>query len=296
MKGILRLAAVAAAALASLWAAAAQAQSCDRACLGALVTQYVDALIAHDPSTLPLSDKVRFTENGREMELGEGAWKTVTAKTGFRHDYIDTRKQIAVSHVELRDGDVPVLYSLALHVTDGKIAGVESIVHRVTPDSIFQPKVLNQPVRGMDEPAPPGMIQSREDMVAIALRYTEGLRIGNFADAKVPFGPETYRVENGVITAGEGCGMTNCGMYSQRIMLHPSLVPSVVAVDEEKGTVVLWMNFGDTRSYGDNRALVTFEAFRIWGGAIRSINAFFDFLPASTPRFWDSADPLPSRY
>ena len=274
----------------------AWAAECDRACLGGLVTQYVEALAARDPSALPLADEVRFTENGSALELGKGAWATITAKGGFRHDYLDTAKQVAAAHVELREGDIPVLYSLALHVEDGKIAGIESIVHRVTPDSVFQPKVLGEPVRGMDDPVPAGQRMSRRDMVAMALSYTEGLRIGSFTDAKVPFAPDAYRVENGVITAGEGCGRAPCGMYEGRIMVHPGIIPSVVAVDEENGTVLLWMNFGYTGSYGENRVLVTFEAFKVWGNAIHSINAFFDFLPIGTSRFWDSSDPVPKLY
>lgn len=276
--------------------AQARAQSCDRACLGGLVTQYVDALVARDASALPLADEVRFTENGLEREFGTGAWEAQLTRGTFRHDYLDTAKQVAAAHVELREGGTPVLYSLALHVEGGKIAGVESIVHRVTPDAVFQPKVLGEPVRGMDDPVPAGQRMSRTDMVAMALRYTEGLRIGSFRDANVPFGPDTYRVENGVITAGEGCGREPCGMYAGRIMVHPGIIPSVVAVDEENGTVLLWMNFGYTGSYGENRVLVTFEAFKIWGGAIHSISAFFDFLPIGTSRFWDSSDPVPKVY
>ena len=85
-------------------------------------------------------------------------------------------------------------------------------------------------------------------------------------------------------------------MYDQRIMVHPGILPSVVAVDEENGTVLLWMNFGDTGSYGENRVLVTFEAFKIWGGEIHAVNAFFDFLPTGTSRFWNSTDPVPHLY
>jgi hypothetical protein len=290
LRALLALAAISAA------STPANAADCDRACLAALVTQYVDALVAHDPSGLPLAETVTVTENGRAAELGKGAWESVTGRGTFRQDYLDTAKQVAAAHVELRNGDAPMLYSLALHVKDGKIAGIESVVHTVTPDSPFQPTQLGGPIRGMNDPIQPGLRQSREDMVAIALRYAEGLRIGNFIDARVPFAPETYRVENGVITAGQGCRSRNCDMYAPGIMVHPGLIPSVVAVDEENGTVLLWMNFGYTGSYGENRVLVTFEAFKIWGGSIHAINAFFDFLPIGTPRSWPSEDRVPSLY
>lgn len=291
------IAAMATACMALLAApAAAQDDMCDRACLGDLLTRYVEAVSAHDHTMLPLAENAEYTEGGRAVPMGEGVWQTTTARGSFRHDYLDTTRQVAAAHVDFLEGDVPVLVSVALHVDGGEISAVETIVQRVTPDSPFQPQVLDQPVRGLDTPVPDGMRQSRADMVAIALRYAEGLRTGNFIDAGVPFAPEAYRVENGVITAGEGCSFAPCDPARQRIMVHPGLIPSVVAVDEENGTVLLWMNFGYTDSYGPGRALVTMEAFKIWGGSIHAINAFFDFLPIGRGRGWPSEDPVPRVY
>jgi len=289
-------AAVCAAVMVAFLPSPAAAQDCDRACLSGMLDQYVQAMLAHDPSTLPLAENIRYTEGGNYVTLGAGAWSTLTGRGTFRHDYLDTASQVAAAHIDFREGDRPVLVSVALHVDGGRISGIETIIHRLTPESPFQPKVLGEPVRGMDRPLAAHERQSRADMVDIAMRYAEGLRIGNFTDAGVPFAPETYRVENGVITAGEGCAFGECGLYAQRIMVHPGLIPSVVAVDEENGTVLLWMNFGYTASYGDNRALVTFEAFKIWGGSVHSINAFFDFLPIGTPRIWPSEEPVRGLY
>jgi hypothetical protein len=181
-----------------------------------------------------------------------------------------------------------------LHMQGRKIAGIETLVQRITPDSRFQPTELGKPVRGMNDPVPSGKRQSRESMIRTALTYTEGLRVGSFIDGGTPFAPGTYRVENGVITAGDGCGRGDCGMYAQNIILHPGIIASVAAVDEESGIVLLWMNFGHTgSSYGEGNALVTFEAFKVWDGQIQSINAFFRGLPISTSRFWPSSDPIP---
>lgn len=271
---------------------AAPEVDCDRECLGGLITQYVDALVAHDPSKMDLASDVRFTEDSSELALGEGLWETVTAKGGFRQDYLDPEKQIAVSHVELFEGENPVLYSVVLRVEDEKIAGIETLVQRINPDSPYRPTQLGGPIKGMNDPVPADKKQSRASMIETALTYTEGLRIGNFTEGGTPFAEGTYRVENGVITAGEGCGRDDCGMYAQRIMLHPNILASVAAVDEENGIVVLWMNFGFTDSYGPGNSLVTFEAFKVWGGEIHSINAFFRTIPLSTPRYWTTSDPL----
>ncbi len=56
------------------------------------------------------------------------------------------------------------------------------------------------------------------------------------------------------------------------------------------------MNFGYTGSYGPDRVLVTMEAFKIWGGEIHAINAFFDFLPIGTSRMWTSEALVPQVY
>ncbi|MXO59001.1 hypothetical protein GRI89_05550 [Altererythrobacter salegens] len=272
----------------------ASAQDCDRACLKGLLDGYIEALVAHEPGRVPTTPDVRMTENTREVPFGEGEWQTVTGIGTFRHDYLDTGAQVAAAHVHLLEGAIPVLYSVVLHVKDSRIAGVEAIVHKVQPGDRFQPKVLGEPVRGMDTTVPPGAAMSRADMVQAALSYTEGLRIGNFTTSGTGFASETYRVENGVITSGAGCPFYDCGMYATPLMLHPDIAASVAAVDEEAGTVLLWMNFGDTNSYGPGNALVTLEAFKIWGGQIHAINAFFSFLPHEARRNWTTTDPLPA--
>lgn len=278
-------------ALAAITTCAAQAADCDRACLKGMITKYVDAMVARDPARLPLAANARFTEDSQELKLGEGLWKTVTKKGDFRQDYIDTRKQIAASHVMVFEDNATVLYSVLLRVAGQKITGIETLVDRIMPNSRFKPDSLEKPLGGMSAPVPAGKRMPRAEMIAAALRYPEGLRIGNFTDAKTPFSKEAYRVENGTFIAGEGGPRPNApGLFTQKIMLHPDVKANVAAVDEEEGIVLLWMNFGDTNSYGPGNALVTFEAFKVWGGEIHAINAFFRILPKETQRGWPSAE------
>jgi hypothetical protein len=288
------IAAVSISALLCFLQAPAFAQDCDRACLSGLLTQYVDALVAHDSSKLPLADNVKVTEDSKGIKLGEGLWKTATSKGQFRQDYLDLKKQVAATHVQILEGPNQVLYSVLLHVKNKKIEGIETLVQRLTPDSRFQPTELGAPIRGMNDPVPAGKKDTREAMIKIAMTYPEGLRVGSFTDGGTPFAAETYRVENGVITAGQGCGRGDCNMYAQNITVHPSIIANVAVVDEENGVVVLWMNFGHAGdSYGVGNSLVTFEAFKVWGGEIHSVNAFFRGLPIGTARFWPSSDPVP---
>jgi hypothetical protein len=278
-------------AFAAMTANRAQAADCDRACLKGMITNYVDAMVAHDPSKLPLAANARFTEDSKDLKPGDGLWKTVTKKGDFRQDYIDLNKQIAASHVVVFEENAQILYSVLLRVADRKITGIETLVDRITPNSRFKPDSLEKPLGGMSAPVPAGQRMPRPEMIRAALKYPEGLRIGNFTDAKTPFSKEAYRVENGTFIAGEGGPRPNApGLFTQKIMLHPDVKASVAAVDEEEGQVLLWMNFGDTNSYGPGNALVTFEAFKVWGGEIHAINAFFRILPKETQRGWPAAD------
>ena len=61
---------------------------------------------------------------------------------------------------------------------------------------------------------------------------------------------------------------------TQRIIEHPALTKSLAAVDEEQGTVVFWLNFGDTGTYGPGNALVTFEAFKVFDNQLQVVQAF----------------------
>jgi hypothetical protein len=192
----------------------AQAANCDRACMKGLITKYVDAVVAHNPSALPLAKNVRFTEDSKELKLGEGVWKTATKKGDYRQDYIDLKKHIAASHLVVFEENAQILYSVLLHVDGDKIAGVETLVDRITPNSKFKPDSLDNPLPGMSAAVPAGKRMSRADMEKAALHYPAGLKIGNFTEAKTPFSKEAYRVENGTFIAGVGGPRANapgCG-------------------------------------------------------------------------------------
>jgi hypothetical protein len=81
--------------------------------------------------------------------------------------------------------------------------------------------------------------------------------------------------------------VSGCGdIKTQRIIPHPDLTKSVVAVDEEQGTVMIWMNFGDTGTYGAGNALIVYEGFKVYGGQLHAVEAFMKVLPKDTQRGW----------
>jgi hypothetical protein len=68
-----------------------------RAALNGFVDRYMDALVAHDPSQLPLAPGVKFTENGQQLELGDGLWNTISARGTYSLSVDDPNTGQAVS-------------------------------------------------------------------------------------------------------------------------------------------------------------------------------------------------------
>jgi hypothetical protein len=270
-------------------AACVAAADCDRECLRGFVTQYLDALAAHNPSALALSPKVRFTEDSVETHLGAGLWKDVSRIGAYRQDILDVRQGVAASQVIVEAAGSPAFLVLRLKVADKKITEIETMVTRTQKEgALFKPDALQAADKTLAVVPDHAQLASREDAIRIAKFYPAGLKIGSFVSVEAPFASDASRVENGVITAGPGCSRPGCeNIKAQKIMEHPFITTRVAAVDEEFGIVLLRMNFGQTSSYGQGNALIVWEAFKVFGGQIHTVQAFMKIMPASMGSGWD---------
>jgi hypothetical protein len=267
----------------------ARAADCDRECLRGLITQYLDAMVAHKPAALPVADRVKFTEDTVEKRLGEGLWKTASGLRKYRQDILDVRQGVAASQVVVEEAGMPVMLVLRLKVAGGKITEVETQTTRSRAEgAIFSIDALQAAGKAMNLVPERAQLNSRDDAIKAALFYPAGLKIGSFVEVNAPFAPDAYRIENGTVTAGAGCGRAGCeNIKSQTIMKHPAITTRVVAVDEELGIVLLRMNFGDTGSYGPGNSLIVWEAFKVYGGQIHAVEAFMRVMPDSAGSGWD---------
>jgi hypothetical protein len=285
---------VAAALAATLGTSPANAQECDRACLTGIMTRYLDTLVAHDPRSLPLAPDIRFTEDGTELPVGDGAWKTVSTLRPYRVDFIDVEQGVAAVHTVVEEDGMPVLFAARLTIVSGRIAEIETMAVRGAAESaLFAPDNLREPAAGMTYVPRAEERMSREAMVALASRYPAGLRAGSFVTADVPFAPGAYRIENGVRMAGPGCTFQppSCEqMRTQRIPTLPDVTQRLVAVDEEMGTVLFRLDFGRGSLPGaanQGKSLVTFEAFKVYGGLVHAAEAIFEAAPLGASSGWD---------
>ncbi len=150
-----------------------QALACDRACLIGLADRYMAALVAHDPSRLPWARIVRYSENSVSMDVGEGEWSTVTAKSNDPIEVADpaTGNVAWLGSVE-EHGD-PAYYGMRLTVRDRKLAAVEVVI-----DPQRGPGRLGDPARNLHDPAfkqvlPAGERSSRARLISLATSHLE---------------------------------------------------------------------------------------------------------------------------
>jgi hypothetical protein len=137
MKSIVStLAAAILAACCSGGSAWAQSGACNRACLEGFVDRYLDALVKHDPSAVPLATNVRFTENGQRLAIGDALWRSMKSKGSYRLfvSDVDAGQVAFIGMVNEENSDpaqaTPALIALRLRVAGNRIAEIEQAVIR----------------------------------------------------------------------------------------------------------------------------------------------------------------------
>jgi hypothetical protein len=198
---ILIAASIAASSLMIVPGAAQGRMPCDRACLTGLLDRYLDALVAQDPSRLPLARTVKFTENGQRLDLGDGLWNTSTGKGSYRLDMADVDAGQAVLMGTIREADAPTILVLRLGVVEQRIAEIETLVIR-NKDAAENLDKIATPRRMWYTAIPESERHSRADLVRIANLYFSGIEL-NDGKGVYPLQESCARLENGSVTAGD---------------------------------------------------------------------------------------------
>jgi len=281
--------------------------NCDRACLENVVDQYLHALVAHDPSRLPLSKDMMYTENNQVMDIGDGFWKTAEAIGNYRHIFADPEVGQVAMMGTMREAGATLLMSLRLRIQLGRITEVESVYFRAGGGGPNNIAAVDQGGPAEDvwfRSIPASKRMSRQELIAVADAYFSGLQKN---DGKGVNGTDTYpftkdcnRIENGMATtnrprpADEAPGTLNLfamDCLSQFKMGLYYVVQSIhhrryTVVDRERGVVFAHSVFdqgtvnhgvladGSEHSYpGFNRpsSILVTEAFLIEDGKIRRV-------------------------
>lgn len=246
-----------AAALASLEPAsalAANAAECDRACLNGIAEQYLTALPTHDPKRAPLWPEARYTENGVELSLPDGLWRTASSVGKYRLYALDPVTGSVGVFAKAEENGVPVLVATRLAVFDHKISEIETVVARSSdrpgsgagehprPDSLG-----DAPREQFLQTVPHANQRPREEMINIVNTYFTGIE-NNDGSRPPLFADDCNRIENGSYTTnrpmpkeGEPNGANySCkkafalGYYHEDTRLRDR---RILAIDQERGLV-----------------------------------------------------------
>ncbi|MGI4880741.1 MAG: hypothetical protein ACRYG4_25025 [Janthinobacterium lividum] len=278
--------------------------ACDRACLIGMVRRYLQALAAHDTTGLPLAKGVVFTENDVVMALGKGLWGTISGVAPAGLEVADAQTGQAAWFGVVRENGEPAYLALRLHVADGGIDEVETVVVRKeglplpfgNPDTVSHDPMFQ-------EVLPPEQRRPRERLVAVAQSYFNTVEL-NDGTVFAPFDPDCGRLENGIsTTSGPGAGgnaaaiVQGCeaqfklGLYHINKRVRERRFP---IVDEERGIVVATGFFDHANSFDHYlltngkemktalkwpNSITLMEAFRIRDGRIQRIEALFTYVP-----------------
>jgi len=233
---------------------AAQPATCDRACLGGLPVIYLKAMLAHDPARLPLAKTVRYTENGVELPLPDGLWRTLQSVGKYRLIVADPRESTVGFFVKAVENGAPVLVATRLRLANHRITEIESIASRLSatvgggPSGLAREDQLGESPRAQFvTPLPANQRHSREQLAQIVNTYFTGIE-NNTGDKPPPFAADCLRLENGTqttgrpVAAGAEPGPLNfscseafhLGYYREDTRLRNR---RVLAIDEERGLV-----------------------------------------------------------
>jgi hypothetical protein len=300
---------------------------CDRSCLSDTAEKYLAAMLAHDPSKAPLAPNARYTENGVELPLPDGLWRTLESVGRYRLTVADPQEGSIGFFVKAVENGAPVLVATRLKVVGRRIAEIESIASRLSatigggPSGMPRVDQLGEAPRPQFvSEVPPAQRRTREQLAQIVNSYFTGIE-NNTGDKPPPFAADCLRLENGTQTTGRptapgaepgplnySCSEAfRLGYYHEDTRLRNR---RILAVDEERGLVytgVFLDHDATIRNYKlkDGRTVnvkntapwtwMAHEVFQVDGeGHISQVEAVLLSVPYGMRPGWSTGVHLPS--
>jgi hypothetical protein len=274
---------------------------CDRQCLIGVADGYMAALARKDPSPLPVSPDLRFTENNVVLPIGEGVWRSIGKVYPDAMRAADVQTGNVSWFGTIEEYGSPAYYTMRMKVIKGQITEVETIISRL-PDG---PKPFGKADKVVHDPRwndvlPPEQRRPRERLIAIADGYFDTVELNDgqifthFADDcdRLENGVSTTAPETGVVKQASGCrAQFELGIFKINKRVRER---RYTLVDEERGIVVATGFFDHANAFDEyllnnGQTMKTFlkwpnsisllEAFRIKDGKIQLIEAVFTYVP-----------------
>lgn len=252
---------------------ASEGQSCTREKLQQVAEGYIDALAnSADPEQVSLSSDLRMTENGQEIDPGDGFWQTAGQRR-LQRNVLDTESCGVHSHAVMDEDGANVIVGVRLQLDRSaqEITEIEQYVTREDDYWFWDPERLiasdDEELADLrwEDPVPEEQRSTRAELIDLADGYFESF--GRPDDPRVPMENGCYRSENGLISSNGDCTL---GLDPEPPEGLDPLSPEIVThrrypvVDVEAGIVVAYVVFGDA---------LDFHMFKVVDGEIRLIGA-----------------------
>ncbi len=299
--------------------AAAVEQPCDYSCLTGVMDRYLKALVAHDPAQIPVAEHVKFTENTISLKLGDALWGTISGMGTYKLYFADPHDGQVGFEGTIRENGTPAILLARLKVAGGKIAEIETLVHRNADEAKALEK-FGQPNPVWVQPLTASQKVPREQMLKIADTYFEGIL--HSSGDMVPFDPQCNRILDGFQDTNnptakgwfdldsfrpDSMGIRenmNTGVWTYIHSIHPR---RYLVVDERMGIVfgVFMFNhpgkvkFAEVKDVGKvpmppvvlrPSSVEMGEFFKIESGKIRQIEGISVALPYGSLTGWEHAN------
>ena len=292
--------------------AAATKVKCDRECLAGFLNAYLQALNNNDSSGLPVTNNVKYTENGVRLNLNDGLWHTVSNMPVYRVDIIDEETGSAgMLGIILENGNRN-FFAARVKVENGeKISEFENLVVRNIIGNGLGNENRTDPHPFFTEKVPARKRLSHAELVAIGNSYFTGLDTDNHG-SNVPFDPDCQRRENGMEMAnssdpdaGEmqkmGCkaqfdtgfSVIVTDIRERRFIADPELgLAFAFGYFDHNGAVPAYRNLTDGKTVEVNQGLLQpfsfyiAEIFKVKDRKIRQIEAVLTTVPYGMSSGW----------
>jgi hypothetical protein len=272
---------------------------CDRTCLDDTLTQYLAAIVAHDPASAPLASIYRHTENDLVVNRGDGMWASTTGLGAVQRHYLDTVTQNAVYYGILEEGPALAVVAIRLQVQDRLITEAEWWIGRegdpgsngVEGSTLWDADYLTNGNPPLIRTVPEAGRSTREELIHIANSYWDGIvnRDPNIAIAH----PGCYREENGQRTVGNPLppdrmddggldGLNDCRSGTTTFNVQNVTARRWHVVDEEQQVVVASALF--IREPGNFKRRNHFcDVFYMDNGKLRGLYTAMYYVPPTRP-------------
>jgi hypothetical protein len=230
---------------------------CTRDSLTAAINAYYTALAAHDPSKAPLSSTAKYTENGKQVQVGSGEWMTAGA-VKFKRSALDTQICNSVTESVIGDSSGDLVYGLRLRLENQQITEIETIpVHSGQYITISAPGLVATSSDDWETVLPADQRATRDQLQALIDTY-----FTRFPSGACNFASDCMRVEDGQSIGsctgfGVGCSDSGSGTMGMTARLH--------VLDVEAG-----ISAGFTMFAG---AYTDFHMFKVRGGQVHGVHA-----------------------